>query len=158
MSIALVRAVTHADDPVLPALEPLFTAMHAEMAGQGMLLHLSPDGARIWSGGIKSGLERFGRLAVAEVDGQLAGFAHAVVKLAPEHLGGERIGHIAHVFVVPQYRRSGTARGLVASLHEWLQAKQVASIELQVVQGNEPGLAFWRSLGYAPELLQLRKC
>jgi len=97
------------------------------------------------------------RLAVAEADGQLIGFAHAVVKLAPEHLGGDRIGHIAHVYVTPAHRRSGTARDLVASLHEWLGAKQVTSIELQVVHGNEAGLAFWRSLGYSPELLQLRK-
>ena len=97
------------------------------------------------------------RMAVAEADGQVVGFAHAVVKLAPEHLGGSRIGHIAHVFVAPTHRRSGLARELVRSLHDWLHAKQVTSIELQVVHRNEVGLAFWRSLGYLPELIQLRK-
>jgi ribosomal protein S18 acetylase RimI-like enzyme len=61
------------------------------------------------------------------------------------------------VYVTPAYRRSGVARELVASLHQWLHAKQVTSIELQVVHRNEAGLAFWRSLGYGPELLQLRK-
>jgi ribosomal protein S18 acetylase RimI-like enzyme len=157
MSTAPVRTITHADDAALPAIAPLFEAMHAEMAQQGMLLRLADDGAQTWLDGIKGGSERFGRLAVAEADGQVVGFAHAVVKLAPEHLGGARIGHIAYVYVSPAHRRSGIARELVASLHEWLGVKQVTSIELQVVHRNEAGLAFWRSLGYGPELLQLRK-
>jgi GNAT superfamily N-acetyltransferase len=157
MNAITIRAIDRTDDPALAALPELFELMHAEMAAQGMLLRLAERGGRIWLDGAIGGLERFGRLAVAESDGRLVGFAHAGVKLAPEHLGGARIGHITHVYVTPAHRRSGIARGLVASLHEWLQAKQVASVELQVVQGNESGLAFWRSLGYAPELLQLRK-
>lgn len=157
MSTASVRTIAHADDTALPAVVPLFEAMHAEMAQQGMLLRLNPDGAHVWLEGSKVGLERFGHLAVAEADGQVVGFAHAVVKLAPEHLGGARIGHIAHVYVAPAHRRSGIARELVASLHEWLSAKRVTSTELQVVHRNEAGLAFWRSLGYVPELVQLRK-
>ncbi len=158
MSVPSVRAITHADDPALSAITPLFEAMHAEMAKQGMLLQLTPDGANIWLEGIKSGLERFGRMAVAEVDGQIVGFAHAVVKLAPEHLGGSRIGLIAHVFVVPAHRRSGLARALVASLQAWLGSKQVSSVELHVVHRNEAALAFWKSQGYMLELMQLRKC
>lgn len=157
MSTASIRAVLRADDPAITALLPLFEAMHSEMAGQGMLLHLAPRGARIWSDGIRGGLERFGRLTVAEADGEVVGFAHAAIKLAPEHLGGARIGHITHVYVAPAHRRSGIARELATSLHEWLDAKQVDSVELQVVQANEAGLAFWRSLGYRPELMQLRK-
>lgn len=157
MSTALVRTIVRADDPALNAIVPLCEAMHDEMASQGMLLRLAENGARIWRDGIKGGLDRFGHLAVAEADGQVVGFAHAVVKLAPEHLGGARIGHVALVYVSPEHRRSGIARALVASLHGWLGAKQVTSIELQVVHRNEVGLAFWKSLGYMPELLQLRK-
>lgn len=158
MSVPSVRAITHADDPALPAIVPLFGSMHAEMADQGMLLQLKQGGANIWLEGIKSGLERFGRMTIAEVDGRVVGFAHAVVKLAPEHLGGSRIGHIAHVFVAPDHRRAGLARELVASLHTWLGSKQVSSVELQVVHRNEAALAFWKSLGYTLELMQLRKC
>ena len=157
MSTFPVRTITQADDPALGTVPALFEMMHAEMASQGMLLRLAENGARIWLDATKSGLERFGRLAVAEADGRVVGFAHAVVKLAPDHLGGARTGHIAHVYVTPTHRRSGIARALVASLHEWLGAKQVTSIELQVVHRNEAGLAFWRSLGYGTELLQLRK-
>lgn len=152
-----VRTVFRPDDPALAEVPALFEAMHAEMAEQGMGLRLVPDGGRVWLDGAAGGLERFSRITVAEVEGHVAGFAHAAVKLAPEHLGGDRIGHVTHLYVAPAHRRSGIARALAASLHEWLQEKQVKSIELQVVQRNEAGLAFWRSLGYATELLQLRK-
>jgi hypothetical protein len=46
---------------------------------------------------------------------------------------------------------------MVAELRSWFTAREVASIELQVVVGNEEGLRFWRSMGFAVELLQLRK-
>ena len=157
MSSFSVRTITQADDPALGAVPVLFDMMHAEMAEQGMFLRLVENGAQLWLDGVVRGLDRFGHLTVSEADGQVVGFAHAMVKLAPEHLGGARIGHIAHVFVAPAHRRSGIARELVASLHAWLNAKQVTSIELQVVHHNEVGLAFWRSLGYGAELLQLRK-
>lgn len=154
---ATIRAVTDPEDPVLAGIEPHFQAMHDEMASQGMLLRLADDGARTWLNGVRGGLERFGRLAVAGSDGIITGFAHASVKLAPEHLGGARMGHITHVYVAPEYRRTGIARSLVVSLHEWLHAREVTSIELQVVKDNRAGLAFWSALGYTTELLQLRK-
>lgn len=157
MSSMNVRVVRQADDPALAAVTALFDAMHAEMADQGMFHQLAADGGRVWLNGVTGGLERFGRIAVAESDGHVAGFAHAAVKLAPEHLGGERIGHVTHLYVSPTHRRSGIARALAGSLHAWLLEKDVASIELQVVHRNEAGLAFWRSLGYAAELIQLRK-
>ncbi len=157
MNALTVRAILRADDPALSELPALFEAMHVEMEGQGMALRLVPGGGSIWLKATTSGLERFGRITVAEVDGQVAGFAHAAVKLAPEHLGGGRIGHITHVYVSPPHRRSGIAQQLAASLHAWLGSKEVSGIELHVVHGNEAGLAFWRSLGYATELLQLRK-
>jgi len=154
---ATVRPVTDTNDPALIGIVPLFAAMHAEMAAQGMLLRLADGGALTWLDGVKGGLERFGRIAVAEADGGVIGFAHAAVKLAPEHLGGARTGHITHLYVAPARRRAGIARALAASLHGWLRDKEVASTELQVVRDNAAGLAFWRSVGYADELLQLRK-
>lgn len=157
MNSPTIRMVSLADDPVLEALRPLFESMHAEMAGQGMRLRLAPDGAALWVRSITGGLGRFGTLAVAERDGDLVGFAHAAIKLAPEHLGGGRTGHITHIHVIPEHRRSGIARQLAQALHHWLDGMQVESTELQVLHANQGGLAFWRSLGYAPELVQLRK-
>ncbi len=157
MSDHRIRIITEGHDPSLALIAPLFEHMHEEMASHGMALTLAPDGFHIWLKGVSGGLERFGRLVVAEVDGAIIGFAHAGLKLAPAHLGAGRIGHISHLYILPRYRRSGIAQALAASLHEWSTEKQVTSTELQVVQGNEAGMAFWRSLGYAVELVQMRR-
>lgn len=152
-----VRVITMPDDPAIAALPSLFLRMHHEMENQGMMLSLAPNGAQLWLDSVRNGLERFHRISIAASGSDLIGFAHASLKLAPEHLGGARIGHIGHVFVLPEHRRGGTARALVQELHHWLLDRQVTSTELQVVQGNAAGLAFWRSLGYEVELVQLRK-
>lgn len=157
MSTFRTRVVRDPEDPAIVGIEPLFKALHDEMAAAGMRLKPTEGGAGIWLDGIRQGLERFGRLAVTESGGEVIGFAYANLKLAPEHLGGERIGHIAFVYVVPAHRRGGIARALVAELDEWLRSRQVASIELQVLDGNTTGIAFWRSLGYVIELVQMRR-
>ena len=134
----------------------LFKTMHEEMAQLGMRMRLIDHGADRWIETLRPGLERFHRLCVAIVDDQVIGFGHAAVKLGPDYLGGARIGHIAHVFVRQEYRRSGIARALVDNLRSWLEHRQVASTELQVVHGNGGALLFWRSLGFEVELVQMR--
>jgi ribosomal protein S18 acetylase RimI-like enzyme len=157
MSTAKTRIVQLADDPALQAVLPLFTEMHSEMATQGMQLRLVPNGASMWLEGIRHGFERFGRMVVAEADGTVVGFAHGAIKLSPEHLGGERVGYVAHLFVLPAHRRAGIARALATHLNAWFAEKNVRSVELQVVRDNGAGAAFWKSLGYKVELTQLRK-
>ena len=157
MGVMTIRVVDHAQDPALERVPALFEEMHREMAAQGMGLSLAEGGAARWCEGISRGLERFGRLVVAERGNELVGFAHGALKLAPEHLGGVRLGHIAHVHVLRDARGSGLGRAMVELLHAWFQEREVASVELQVLAGNEAGQAFWRALGYRVELLQLRK-
>lgn len=156
MQRANIRCIRSVDDPALHQLPALFEAMHHGMEAQGMQLKLAPDGASKWVEDAARSAERFGRLVVAERDGTVVGFAHGAVKLAPEHLGGARLGHITHVFVDPASRGQGLGKDMVAELRSWFTAKEVASIELQVVVGNEEGLRFWRSMGFAVELLQMR--
>ena len=151
------NVVEQPDDPRIAAIGPLFEGMYAEMVSQGAMMPLAENGAALWISSMANGLERFGRLAVAMFGDEVIGFAHGAIKLAPEHLGGERVGHVSHVFVLPAHRRAGVARSLVASLDEWFAAKKINNIELSVVHGNAEGIAFWRSLGYTMELVQLRR-
>lgn len=152
-----IEVITDGSDPRLPALAPLLEAMYAEMAALGPVRPLAPDGARRWLDSIAPGLERFGRLCIAERDGEVLGFAHGALKLLPEHLGGHRIGHVTHVHVAPGARRLGLARQLAQRLEDWFAAKQVDEVEIQLVAGNAPAAAFWESLGYRMELVQYRK-
>jgi ribosomal protein S18 acetylase RimI-like enzyme len=152
-----IRVIINADDPALGGVVPLFEDMYAGMALQGLFTRLVPGGAQLWSEGIAKGLERFGRLVVAEEGGVVKGFAHATMKLAPEHLGGARVGQVTHVHVDPSFRTQGVGKRLVSSLDAWFQEKQIATVELQVVIGNEVAIQFWKDQGYGIELVQMRK-
>lgn len=149
-----IEVISSASHQRIDAVGPLMEAMYAEMQEQGPIRPLADHGARIWMNGISPGLERFGRLCIAVKEDEVVGFAHGALKLLPEHQGGACVGHITHVHVLPDQRRSGIARALVASLDEWFQAKQVSGTEIHIVVGNEQARAFWSVLGYAPELLQ----
>lgn len=157
MSHYHIDVISDAADPRLKAIAEAFTAMYREMEGMGPVLPLVHDGAAHWLNTATSGLERFGRLCVSMRGEAVIGFAHGQLKLAPEHQGGLRLGHIGHVYVDPAQRGNGQARALVQCLHDWFAERQVHSVELQVVKGNATAIAFWHHLGYTDELLQMRR-
>jgi ribosomal protein S18 acetylase RimI-like enzyme len=156
MSSVRINVLTDTNNPRLSAVAVLFARMHAEMHAQGMRLELVPGGEHAWVAEAARSAERFGRLTVALVGDEVVGFAHGAMKLAPEHLGGMRIGHITHVYVLAEHRRRSIASQLVGSLQEWFRQKEVHSVELQVVHGAAAALSFWEGMGFRVELFQLR--
>lgn len=157
MSAPLVHVLERSDDPRCPAVKDLFAAMYKEEAGYGSLATLAPEGAALWLKGATAGLERFGRLCVAEIDGNVIGFAHGTVRLLPDYIGGGAVGSVTHIYVDPKARRSGAARSLLNSLEDWFRSKNVSRIELTVVSDNPSGRAFWAACGYEVTLFQLYK-
>ncbi len=157
MSVPIIHVVINGQDPLLGQVEAQFEALHASMSGHGMQATLAPGGARIWLDGARRGLERFGRMVLAVQDGRVVGFTYGVIKLAPEYLGGELLGHWTHLFVDPEYRRSGVAHALTARLHDWFAERAVKATECEVVHDNTLSQSFVRSLGYRPELFRFRR-
>lgn len=157
MAAPAIHILTRADDPRAAGVVPLFEAMYAEEAGLGSLAVLAPEGGQRWLKGAAAGLERFGRLVVAEEAGTIVGFAHGAIRLQPDHLLGGPVGSITHVYVMPAQRRGGVAKALVGALGDWFAQRNVARTELTVVAGNPTALAFWRSLGFTVTLYQLAR-
>ena len=153
----LFSTITDPADPRLEAILPMFEDLHSVMNRHGMLLELAPDGARIWLNGLRSGIERFTRIVIAEMNGEVIGFTCGSLKLAPEYFGGGRIGHWTHLYVHRAHRLSGVARKMTALLHEWFEAKGVRNIETQVVVDHPSSLPFVRSCGYRMEWYNFRK-
>lgn len=152
-----VVVIERSDASGIRSITTLFDAMYAEMKAQGLMLELDAGGADRWLDGVLTGIERFGRLVVVKGDQRIVGFAHAVVKLTPDHLGALPVGFVSHVYVEPAFRRTGAARRMVELLDAWFAMRHVQSVELQVVHGNLAGIAFWNSLGYQPESLLMRR-
>ncbi len=157
MNAPAIHIVLDAQDPLLEQVADQFEALHASMGGHGMQATLAPNGARLWVDGTRRGLERFGRMVLAVQDGRVVGFTYGVIKLAPEYLGGELLGHWTHLYVDPEHRRSGVANALTACLHQWFAEKAVKATECEVVHDNTLSQAFVRSLGYRPELFRFRR-
>ena len=89
-------------------------------------------------------------LFVAEVEGQVAGFVHALVRDTPPWpvLVPRRRAFVDSLAVGREFRRHGIGRALMDQAHKWAIDKGAVDIELNVFEFNQPALAFYRALGY----------
>lgn len=157
MSDVSIIAVKDAGDPRLAQLIPMFEDLHALMRTHGMMQDLAPNGARLWLEGVKAGLERFNRVVLAVEGDTVVGFTAGSIKLAPEYLGGGRVGYWAQIYVTVPHRRGGVSRAMSELLHEWFREKQVISIETRVARDHPRSVPFAESFGFQVEWINLRK-
>lgn len=144
-------------DPLIESVKEQFIEMYEHMGSLGLILPLAADGADKWMNGVLMALNKFGCLAVATSDGNLAGFAHGALRFTPDYLGAHKVGVITHIFVTPEARKQKIAAHLLTKLENWFLEKQAHSIELQVLSGNAEAIKFWEASGYLDELRQYRK-
>lgn len=139
------------------AVAALFKTYYAYFESLGIRLPLAPNGEQLWMDAAIQSAGRLSVLPLAVAGGKVIGFAQGTVKLLPDYLGAHKVGVVQHVYVAENYQRQGIAAMLVQELQRWFDEKQVRSVELQVITGNDKALGFWKKLGFAPELQQLRK-
>jgi len=71
----------------------------------------------------------------------IVGFAHA-------ELGGDDEGYVLRLYVHPDHRNRGLGRRLLERTRDDLFAHGAERINAMVLAANEPGNAFYRSLGF----------
>ena len=65
------------------------------------------------------------------------------------HFPDQAVVYLRQFFIARTWRRGGIGRAVVAALlAEWFPTD--ATVELDVLEANPAGHAFWRSLGFAP--------
>jgi ribosomal protein S18 acetylase RimI-like enzyme len=145
----------------LDRIGAMWGAMYDYQRAQGMLLPLRDDAVEIWKRENQARLDTtLAVVLVAEApDGTPAGFLAAQTKRLPPYLttGNPKIGYISAIYVDPAVRRHHLGRALVDAAFAWFARAEVSSIELQVIASNELARAFWQSVGFAPEILQMRR-
>jgi len=77
----------------------------------------------------------------AEDAAEVVGFAHA-------ELGGDDEGYVLRLYVHPDHRNRGLGRRLLGRTRDDLFAHGAERINAMVLAANEPGNAFYRSLGF----------
>lgn len=88
-----------------------------------------------------------GRLLVARVDGDLAGFASFSVEDGSMALESTR-GLLSNLYVRPLYRNRGIGTKLLDAVERELDDRGVDDVLLEVMAGNEAARRFYREAGY----------
>jgi GNAT superfamily N-acetyltransferase len=87
-------------------------------------------------------------LLVAAREDALAGFAALRIVRRPPLFAETERGEIEAVFVREEERRRGVGRLLAGASLDWLRARGLRRVALQVATANERGQCFWRALGF----------
>jgi ribosomal protein S18 acetylase RimI-like enzyme len=114
------------------------------------------DLGQAWLDSFRRTLGRFSQLFVAELDGRIVGFSLGRLKRVAPYRGGFLVGEISDVWVHPDARRLHIGEVLNLQTIAWLGNQGAESVEVQVLEGNEPIQHLYRKLGFQPELRQLR--
>jgi ribosomal protein S18 acetylase RimI-like enzyme len=114
------------------------------------------DLGQAWLDSFRRTLGRFSQLFVAELDGKFVGFSLGRLKRVAPYRGGFLIGEISDVWVHPDARRLHIGEVLNLQTIAWLGNQGAESVEVQVLEGNEPIQHLYRKLGFQTELRQLR--
>lgn len=101
------------------------------------------EGVTDWydEGGIAEEIDRADAVVlVAERDDEVVGFVHGIYS--------EGTGHLLRVYVKPDHRGEGVGAALVEAGTDRLFDCGADSVRAMVLADNEPGNAFYRSLGF----------
>ncbi len=140
----------------LPEAARLWRELVGFHQGLGIPMAAPEDAEQLWLASFSRGLGRFSFLWVAERDRRLVGYLLARLKTAPPFLGGAPVGEVSSVAVTAEARDDGIGERLVRAACDRLVAEGARAVEVQVYEANPRGQAFWRRLGFSPELRQLR--
>ena len=148
-------------DAEIPEIGAMWLEMYVYQQAHGMLLPLRDDARELWERQLAGRVDTpTSVVLVAEDDEQqgLVGFLAAQTKRLPAHLTTtkSKVGFISETYVRPEARRHHVGRRLAEAAFAWFDRVDVGSIELHVLVENEVARAFWQSLGFVPELLQMR--
>lgn len=76
---------------------------------------------------------------------------------AVDQATGRRLPHVFWMHVLPEYRRQGIGRSLLKRLEQEAQSAGASEIGLQVYEHNAGAIALYKSLGYEPKAILMRK-
>jgi ribosomal-protein-alanine N-acetyltransferase len=88
---------------------------------------------------------------VAEENGEVVGYIMCRIELGLSNFGLSGIikkGHIVSVAVLPQYRRKGVGKALIAEAMEGMRLYDVKQCFLEVRATNTPAINLYKKLGF----------
>lgn len=153
MSEVIYRLATPED---LPVIAGMYTQMDEFFRGLSYRFPEVDDIGEAWVDSFRRTLGRFSVVYIAELEGAVVGFMLGRVKRVAPYLGGVLVGELSDMWVEPDARRLGVGKELSLVTMKWLAEQDVHSIEVQILEGNEPIWRLYEKMGFKPELRQIR--
>jgi ribosomal protein S18 acetylase RimI-like enzyme len=154
-----------ADD--IDQLQPLWVAVHH--AHQAAMPELAPDvdDEETWREHRPLYVELFERpdtfLFLARMDGDLVGYALGCVAPATEGFaadtwrGGDRIGELESLSVLPDHRGEGIGTALLDKVDEEFERLGIGDVVIGALPGNTGALKLYESRGFKPTWIYLSR-
>ena len=100
-----------------------------------------------------------GRVLVADIDGEVAGYATILPKVKSEQLedGDLEYGLISDLVVLEAYRGIGLGQKLLAAAEQYAKACNVRYLRIGVLAGNQVAENFYVAAGFSPLYAELEK-
>jgi len=140
-----VRPVTHGDAAAWLAMRDALWPEEGEKSH-------SAEIARFLVGELKTVLA----VLVAEDGGKLLGFAELNIRPYADGCNTDRIGFLEGWYVVPEARRRGIGRALVAAAEEWARAQGCTEFASDTLADNDVSTAAHHALGF--EEVEVIRC
>ncbi|CAN5378687.1 hypothetical protein BH23GEM2_BH23GEM2_17440 [soil metagenome] len=96
-------------------------------------------------------------LLLAEHAGEVVGILRCAEIDSSPLLLPERYAYLSSAYVLPEWRRQGVLRQLLAAAEEWAADRRLDEMRLSAASDSKMALAAWRALGFiAAEQLHVR--
>ncbi len=148
----------------VPSDRPLLVEYMAGLQDTEHALHANRlPGAEIADGFLaleeKRVAKDHGRVFVAEVDGEPAGFLLCYQEPGEAYITADEkpYGWIGDIFVAADFRGSGVAPALMAAAEDHFRAQGIKVVRLGVLHANDRARAAYAKLGFAPYADTLEK-
>ncbi len=140
------------DAAVLKQIWLQFMQMHEQTDAS---FALADDGLQRWEEMV---LDLMGRqdtfVMVAELNRCVVGFCLGWVARNPNIYKVAEVGFISEIAVVPEARRQGVGRSLIAAARTWFQAHELDHFQLSTAVWNTEAQKFWEAVGGRPLLVR----
>ena len=100
-----------------------------------------------------------GKILVAEVDGEIAGYVTILTKVTSEELaaGDFEYGLVSDIVILQKYRKRGLGRELLDAAETYARACKVKCLRIGALEGNQAARTLYSSMGFSCLYVELEK-
>lgn len=146
-----------ADESQVVELKTLIEAMYNHFFKANGITQLPKNGFKNWVVGYGRSRSVSRTVFICYDQDKCIGMIEGQIKIGGAMSGLGKLGHIAHLYVSPEYRKKGLASALYRIQEDWFLDKKIENVTLDVVCGNKVGSDFWSSVGFKSSFINMVK-